>query len=207
MEKFNQAHIGSEYFEIAPSLQELVSKALKLSSIQVMNALEVGCGQGLQLSQFDIPKVLGIDISREAISKASKNFPTYSFKCLSSLSLNELEQEFDLILDAHQIHYLQSIDEIQKYLLKVYSVLNWGGLFCMEAMVSHKMMDTNQLEVTVLDYMEYERLLIAQGFKVLYFMIPKGRKIIADKTTRAAFSSDPDVLLVIATKEDVAKAY
>lgn len=74
----------------------------------------------------------------------------------------------------------------------------------MEAMVSHKKMLLENMEVTVLDFMEYERLFINKGFRILYLMMPKGRKVIADKKRKAALSSDPDVLLVIATKEDVA---
>ncbi|MEH0861171.1 class I SAM-dependent methyltransferase [Halobacteriovorax sp. DPLXC-1] len=204
MDKFNKAHLDSDHFQLAPSLKELVAKALDLSSIDIHRALEVGCGQGLQLSSFKFFETLGIDRSQEAIKKASLNFPQGSFKCLSSLSLNELEGEFDLILDSHHIHYLSSKDDISHYLENVFQKLSVGGLFCMEAMVSHKKMLLENMEVTVLDFMEYERLFINKGFRILYLMMPTGRKIIADKKRKAALSSDPDVLLVIATKEDVA---
>lgn len=207
MSKFNKAHEHNDHFQVSPSLQSLVAKAIELSSIPIERSLEVGCGQGLQLLGFNISSFFGIDISDTAIKKATHNFPNIEFKVLSSLELDLLEGEFDLILDSHHIHYLNSKNEVEHYLGLVYQKLSLGGVFCMEAMISHKNLVIDDLDVCVLDAMEYEKLFIEKGFRITYLMIPSGRKIIADKKRRAALSSDPDVLLVIATKEDVAKAY
>ncbi|MFG1483748.1 class I SAM-dependent methyltransferase [Halobacteriovorax sp. HFRX-2_2] len=206
MNQFNQAHTESDHFLKSQTLIELAQRALSLTSLSAQNlkALEVGCGQGLQLADFDFSKLLGIDISEVAVKKAKSNFPNDEFKCLSSLELGQLQESFDFILDAHQIHYLQSQDEISRYINSVYGQLSNGGVFCFEAMVKSKEMILSDLSVTVLDYLEYERIVTEAGLRIIYLMLPSGRKIIADKKRRAALSSDPDVLLVIATKEDVA---
>ncbi|MFG1499229.1 class I SAM-dependent methyltransferase [Halobacteriovorax sp. XZX-3] len=206
MNQFNQAHKESDHFLKSQTLIDLVQKALTLVKFESdkIEVLEVGCGQGLNLANFNFSQLLGIDISEEAIYKARQNFNNFEFQCLSSLKLDQIERSFDLILDAHQIHYLQSKDEISQYIRNVFKRLNSGGVFCFEAMVKSKEMLLTDLSVTVLDYLEYEKIVTEAGFRIIYLMLPNGRKIIADKKRRAALSSDPDVLLVIATKEDVA---
>ncbi|MFG1492190.1 class I SAM-dependent methyltransferase [Halobacteriovorax sp. ZH4_bin.1] len=206
MNQFNQAHKESDHFLKSQTLIELAQKALSITSLgpQGLKALEVGCGQGLNLADFNFSQLLGIDISEAAVNKAKRNFPNDEFKILSSLELGKLQESFDFILDSHQIHYLQSQDEISRYISNVYALLSNGGVFCFEAMVKSKKMILSDLSVTVLDYLEYERIVTEAGLRIIYLMLPSGRKIIADKKRRAALSSDPDVLLVIATKEDVA---
>lgn len=204
MSKFNEAHGQQNYFEKSQSLVFLVNKAIEITGQRIDEALEVGCGQGLNLCNF---KTLGIDLSSAAIAKAQDNFPEHQFKVLSSLSLRELGTKYSLILDAHQIHYLKSKEEIGMYLREVFAVLEDGGVFCMEAMVAHKELAIGDLDVTILDSIEYEKLLNEAGLSIKYLMLPRGRKFIADKKRRAAIASDPDVLLVIATKEGVAKKY
>ncbi|EPZ51334.1 methyltransferase domain protein [Bacteriovorax sp. BAL6_X] len=206
MNQFNQAHLERDHFLKSQTLIDLAQKALSITSLsaQDLKALEIGCGQGLNLADFNFSQLLGVDISEAAINKAKTNFPNYEFKCLSSLELGQFQESFDFILDAHQIHYLQSQDEICRYINGVYGQLSNGGVFCFEAMVKSKEMILSDLSVTVLDYLEYERIVTEAGLRIIYLMLPSGRKIIADKKRRAALSSDPDVLLVIATKEDAA---
>lgn len=206
MNKFNELHLVTNHFEASPSLISLVEKAHSLCGITISSILEVGCGQGLHFINDDC-RITGIDISSEAIEKAKENFPNQNFKTHSSLNLRELGESYDLILDAHQIHYLNGVGEIEKYLDEVFDALNVGGIFCFEAMISHKEYRATQLAVTVLDSMEYESILIERGFTIKFLTLPRGRKFVASKKRKAALSSDPDVLLVIATKEGVAKAY
>ena len=179
--------------------------------------LELGCGAGTHLNPSS--DVWAVDFSEEAIklAKADERFESVHFSNQNVVSL-DLDEKFDFILDAHLLHCLVSEQDRASYLKNVFNHLTNRGLFYVETMISHK-------ECTFESELEYfffepvlqqgdnpfryideaeniERLLINTGFKILYFYIDAGKRMIPITGRKEALRSDPCVLRIIATKED-----
>lgn len=102
---------------------EYIKKFLSKSYI-----LEVGCGDGKLLSLLSKEnKIVGIDISREAIKKARKNLinKNVSLKLGNAFNLDFNSNMFDLVLcDGLIEHYTDRIDTLIK---EMYRVTKKGG--------------------------------------------------------------------------------
>jgi len=105
--------------------------------------LEIGCGAKSLFNDFDDPrlKVLGVDISKSAISWARELNENENIK-YKNLDVCEMsfKEEFDLVFDGHLLHCLTDEKDRNKCLQNIYQSLRPNGLFVLETMTSHKKM-------------------------------------------------------------------
>jgi len=81
-------------------IHEIV-KNLKINSV-----LEIGCGFGNNLKNFEGKKVIGIDLSDYAIQKARKKYPKFEFYVGNILQI-PLEEKFDLVFSCAVIEHIK----------------------------------------------------------------------------------------------------
>lgn len=186
-----------------------------------IDLLEAGCGDGSQflfwknrpLSTF----IEAFDWSETAIEIA-KERPENSEIKFSVQTATEFSypQQFDLILDSHLLHCLTERDDRLKYLQNVHHHLKADGLFVGETMIQHKNFTMNDVvEVAYAenviyykgepqrylgDNFEIENFLLENGFKIEFFYIPYGLRIVPIPYREKALSSDPEVVRFIARK-------
>ena len=98
-----------------------------LKALQPRTVLDVGCGLGqvTQLIQLLITRnVLGIDISKTAIEKAEKRFPTVDFRVMNILK-EQLDNKYDTIVVSGILWYI--LNDLQGVLDKVSNALTYQG--------------------------------------------------------------------------------
>ncbi len=97
---------------------------------RIADVLDIGCATGIflrMLEENSLGKNLtGVDISEEAVKKAKKKFPQFSFSVSSLPHLNKLDAGFDLISALEVIYYV-SEGELEKTLLRLKSMLKNNG--------------------------------------------------------------------------------
>ena len=176
--------------------------------------LELGCGQGTHFGGRE--EVWGVDFSKTAIDNAKRDsrFKNVKFVCQNVVDM-DLSKKFDLILDSHLLHCLINEDDRKKYLKNVLYHLSPGGLFYIETMVMHKQCEFHEgpeysFEMPILfrngtpcrfvDIAEnIEKELIDTGFKIIYFYINSGKRIIPVRSRVDSLFTDPCVLRIITT--------
>jgi len=87
-----------------------------LSSYNFKSILDVGCGKGnfIHLLKKRNNKVMGIDISPTAISRAKASFPGVSFCCMDAKDIKNLNQRFDLIVVMGLFAYIKQWCKVVK---------------------------------------------------------------------------------------------
>lgn len=98
-----------------------------LRDINPSDVLDIGCGLGLvtQLIQILITdNVIGVDISREAVGRAKKMYPTVSFNVLDIIN-NELPGKFDAITMSGVLWYI--LHDLDMVMAKIRNALPCGG--------------------------------------------------------------------------------
>lgn len=94
-----------------------------INDLNINNIIDVGCGEGY----FDkgINNLTGIDISKEAIIKASKNNKNAQYVVCSGFDLPFSDNEFDLIINIFAPHDEKEFTRVcNKYILKVVPNIN-----------------------------------------------------------------------------------
>ena len=188
---------------------------------ETLDILEAGCGNGCQflfwkqkpLSTF----IEAFDWSRVAIEQAQSR-PENSEVKFSVQKASEFQypQQFDLILDGHLLHCITESDERLSYLQRVYDHLKPGGLFLGETMIEHKKFAINDVveaayaekiiyykgeaQRYLADSFEVEHFLLDHGFKIEFFYIPFGLRVVPFPYREKALSSDPEIVRFIARK-------
>lgn len=97
-------------------LKEKIDEIIK--SLNVKKIIDIGCGEGY----FDkgIANLIGVDISKEAILKASKNNKNGFYVVASGFNLPFSDNEFDLIINIFAPHDEDEFTRVcNKYILKV----------------------------------------------------------------------------------------
>ena len=154
------------YDKIASSRKKWIKKSksfhkedmLMLSEFTFKNSrvLELGCGSGQLLNSLQPSFGIGIDISREIIKEAKKNYKTLSFirGDISEIkSLIKKDIKFDYIILSDTIGYLNDIqktlEQLHRYchkdtrlILSYYSPL-WSPIFTLATFFKLKMPDIN----------------------------------------------------------------
>lgn len=100
------------YLQLKNKIDEIIN------SLDINNTIDIGCGEGY----FDkgIKNLTGLDISKEAIIKASKNNKEGFYVVGSSFDLPFSDNEFDLILNIFAPHDEKEFTRVcNKYIIKV----------------------------------------------------------------------------------------
>lgn len=93
--------------------------------------LDLGCGEGTRLNYLDSgQKLVGIDISKKAISLAKESYPKLDFRVGNLEKLPFKNNEFDLVYSAFVFEHLESPEAILKEGIRV---LRKGGSFLVVA--------------------------------------------------------------------------
>ncbi|MHB9155916.1 MAG: class I SAM-dependent methyltransferase [Endomicrobiales bacterium] len=106
-----------------PSLrfQQRIIRQL-LSGIEFRSVLDVGCGNGVRLSQLvegrDGIRVTGVDISEEAVKQAGLLFPEGAFRRLD-IEKEALGERFDLVVCSEVLEHVADDDAAIARLLKM----------------------------------------------------------------------------------------
>jgi len=94
------------------------------------DCLDLGCGDGYgtKLLSFSVKTIIGLDIDKELIRKASLKHekPNCSFKAYDGAILSFSDDTFDVVT-AFQV--IEHIDSDAAFIAEVYRVLKKGGLF------------------------------------------------------------------------------
>ncbi len=128
-------------FVMRPFIEESLAQIAK--PLNTLSALEVGCGSG-PISCFIASKgliVRGIDVSPTALEMARENAAQrgicVQFDSADICDLPDQPGRYDLIVDGHCLHCIVSDEHRQCALSAIRRLLNPGGLFLIETMVSH----------------------------------------------------------------------
>jgi len=82
----------------------------KLPDLKNKSVLCVGCGSGEEcnhIKSLGAKKVVGIDISKELINQAKKNYPDIEFYVMDIEKLNFPKSSFNFIYSSLALHYLK----------------------------------------------------------------------------------------------------
>lgn len=96
-----------------------IDKIIPLSIIGKYNfnkVCDVGCGKGVftHLLKKNNNSVIGIDISKTAITKARTKFPEIDFRVMGVGEFSGLDENFDLIVAMEILSYISSWEEVIK---------------------------------------------------------------------------------------------
>lgn len=112
-----------------------------------LKAFDLGCGTGttaFTLAKFGF-SVTGLDISETAIEMAhdlaEKQNLKINFQVGDVLSLDSLNEKFDLIYDSHCLHCIVFDDDRSKVLTGIKNSLNEKGIFILDTMAMDKNYD------------------------------------------------------------------
>jgi 2-polyprenyl-3-methyl-5-hydroxy-6-metoxy-1,4-benzoquinol methylase len=128
-------------FVMRPFLEE--SLAGIAEPLDGLSALEIGCGSG-PVSCFLAARglaVRGIDVSPTALQMARQNAAergmNVRFDSADICNMPVQPDRYDLIIDGHCLHCLVSDEHRRNALTAIHRLLKPGGLFLIEAMISH----------------------------------------------------------------------
>ncbi|MCX6706176.1 MAG: class I SAM-dependent methyltransferase [Candidatus Woesebacteria bacterium] len=106
-------------------------RRLKLFGIKKSDrVLDLGCGDGLNtqiLTEIGVRDVVGLDISKNLLSKASKNNPKIIFIRASAEKMPVFRRKFNVVLVDSVLHHLKRYD---KALMEINKVLLPSGYLC-----------------------------------------------------------------------------
>jgi SAM-dependent methyltransferase len=155
----------------------------RTTKISPNTILEIGTANGMMLNQYKIASnakfCLGIDLSSKAIKNGRKKYKNLQFKILSSLNINLIKKNFDLIICGFFL-YLLPRKEIFKQFDKIYQKIEKNGyllIYDFNPLFKH----TNTLNVNKkisCFKMSYDSFLEESGmFKLIYkFRTNNGKK-------------------------------
>ena len=122
---FYKSDVGGEDI-----LDDRISDLIKVNNLNSKSVLEIGCATGIKLNQYQ--QILnskinyGIDLSSKAIKLGRKKYKNLKLLKLSSLEINKIKQEFDLIICGFFL-YLLDREEIFNQFNLIYKKLSPNG--------------------------------------------------------------------------------
>lgn len=107
-----------------------ILQLFKINKLRPKNILEIGCVNGNNLNEykkyFGIKNCLGIDLSSMAINDGQKKFKKIKLLRMSSLEINNLNDNFDLIICSFFL-YLLDREQIFKQFDLIYKKMSSNG--------------------------------------------------------------------------------
>ncbi len=101
----------------------------KLSDLKNKSVLCIGCGTGEEcgyIKSLGVKRIVGIDISKELIKNAKKNYPEIEFYVMNIEKINFQKSSFDFVYSSLVLHYLK---DWTKALKNIHRVLKKNGTF------------------------------------------------------------------------------
>ena len=147
---------------------------LRTTQIKPKSILEIGCANGIQLNQYQ--EILntkvnyGIDLSSKAINSGKKKFKKLKLLKLSSLEIDKIKTNFDLIICGFFL-YLLDREEIFNQFNLIYNKLNQNGyLIIQDFNPLFKHTNTSKRNRNPKSFeMNYDNFLVESGlFKMVY---------------------------------------
>ena len=147
---------------------------IKINNVIADKVLEIGCANGNKLNQYSkllkSKKNYGVDLSKKAIQNGKKKYKNLNLLNISSLEIDKIKLNFDLIICGFFLYHLdrelifQQFDLISKKLNKkgFLLIVDFDPLF------KHSNKDFN--EKNLVSYkMSYDNFLVESGlFEVIY---------------------------------------
>ena len=104
---------------------DMLNKFVKDHHIQ--RAIELGCGDGNQLSYLKVPEYIGVDVSPTAIEKCKNLFKNDMSKQFYLNDTNDLDSKLnlfkaDLSLSLDVIYHLVENDVFEKYMYRLFEI-------------------------------------------------------------------------------------
>lgn len=120
------------YIELQPEID--YSPWFKDEDFDDKRVVDLGCGVPHYLSDLNPQSYLGLDLSREMIARAKKQFPSYEFEVCDIAKASYNADVVISILDV--FNYLPSFEDVKMVIENVYNNLEAGGVFIFD--VHHK---------------------------------------------------------------------
>ena len=147
---------------------------VKNNNLKADKILEIGCADGNKLNQYSkllkSKKNYGVDLSRKAILNGKKKYKNLDLLNISSLEINKIKFNFDLIICGFFLYHLDREFIFHQFDL-IYKKLNKNGLLLIvdfDPLFKHSNRDSNTKNL--ISYkMSYDNFLVESGlFEVIY---------------------------------------
>ncbi|HAR63296.1 MAG: hypothetical protein DKM50_00630 [Candidatus Margulisiibacteriota bacterium] len=107
---------ASNYNSKAVMQKEIAEKlALFLPDKEYKTILDVGCGTGfltkLLRQKYPNSTIIGVDIAPAMIEIAKENVPDAEFRCCSIYEIEDLKNQFDLVVSSSALHWMHDLSE------------------------------------------------------------------------------------------------
>lgn len=184
-----------------------ITDLIKTNSIKPKSILEIGCANGIKLNQYqqELKSKInyGIDLSQKAINSGKNKFKKLKLLKLSSLEIEKIKINFDLIICGHFL-YLLDREEIFKQFDLIYRKLNKNGYLIIDdfnPLFKHTNKSIHNKNLKSFK-MSYDNFLEESGlFKMIYKIRNKTKS-----TDKKKFKSD-DLSLTLFKKIDFEETY
>lgn len=165
---------------------EYINELIRINNLKAKNILEIGCSNGYKLIKYkELLKsnnCFGVDLSKEAILDGKKRYKNLKLLNLSSLGINKIKLNFDLIICGFFLYQLDRNLIFQQFDL-IYKKLNKNGYLLIrdfDPLFKHTNTDFNNKKLRTFK-MNYDNLLTESGlfeliYKIKYNMKAKDKK-------------------------------
>jgi SAM-dependent methyltransferase len=153
---------------------EHINELIRINNLKAKNILEIGCSNGYKLIKYkELLKsnnCFGVDLSKEAIFDGKKRYKNLKLLNLSSLDINKIKLNFDLIICGFFLYQLDRNLIFQQFDL-IYKKLNKNGYLLIrdfDPLFKHTNTDFNNKKLRTFK-MNYDNLLTESGlFELIY---------------------------------------
>jgi len=153
---------------------EYINELIRINNLKAKNILEIGCSNGYKLIKYkELLKsnnCFGVDLSKEAILDGKKRYKNLKLLNLSSLDINKIKLNFDLIICGFFLYQLDRNLIFQQFDL-IYKKLNKNGYLLIrdfDPLFKHTNTDFNNKKLRTFK-MNYDNLLTESGlFELIY---------------------------------------
>jgi len=159
--------------ELKPDLKRW-KDLVNTTKIKAKNILEIGCADGNKIFQYKrllkAQNACGVDLSSQAINYGKKKYKGVKLLKLSSLEINKIKINFDLIICGFFLYHLDREDIFKQFEI-IYKKLNKNGLLIIEDFDPlFKHTNQNKHNKSVHSFkMSYDKFLEESGlFKIIY---------------------------------------
>ena len=147
---------------------------IKLNNLNADKVLEIGCANGNKLNQYSkllkSKKNYGVDLSKKAILNGKKKYKNLNLLNISSLEIDKIKLNFDLIICGFFLYHLDRELLFQQFDL-IYKKLNKKGFLLIvdfDPLFKHSNKDFNEKNLVAYK-MSYDNFLVESGlFEVIY---------------------------------------